>query len=578
MVLTVPDAAAYEAEVKALGRQILAAVSEQRPAPLQPDWWQSQALDLADRLQTPVFVLTDLINEYFGRRGVRLVSWLAVAFIAWAFLAAWIAIHLAPAGFWLEANAAQGVPDIQRAYALIFGQGMWTIAGSVTAFLIGQLVDVQVFHRIRRATGERLIWLRATGSTAVSQLIDSFIVLYIAFVIGPQQWGWGLFLAVATVNYAYKMLAAIALIPLLYVMRRVIRRYLGAERAEDAHPPITDLVPESLRGRFSGVKALLELPVPLIFTSFVVANMVAQGNLWAALVTLSVVLLVCMALSMLIREQPIDRPQRALDWRPIARLALMTGAFTVVILGAGAGVNLIMAWVASLTGSLVPVLTVVFGVVGMGIAVLIGVWLSVSLSLGKDVRHHASFTWWVTSRLAFLVGSMNLASFMLYFMQERFVELAGERAAGPSARVMMFVGVFIMVTALPSGWLADRFGKRPLVAVSAVLAAGGTFFILLVPTMPAMYVGGSMIGAAMGLFYSANWALGTEIVPQDRAGQFLGISNLAGAGAGAIGAYIGGPIADANGYVLLFVIYGLMFLLSILALMGVKEQRGYASA
>lgn len=87
-----------------------------------------------------------------------------------------------------------------------------------------------------------------------------------------------------------------------------------------------------------------------------------------------------------------------------------------------------------------------------------------------------------------------------------------------------------------------------------------------------------MIGAAMGLFYSANWALGTEIVPQDRAGQFLGISNLAGAGAGAIGAYIGGPIADANGYVLLFVIYGLMFLLSILALMGVKEQRGYASA
>ncbi len=341
---------------------------------------------------------------------------------------------------------------------------------------------------------------------------------------------------------------------------------------------IPDLVPESLRGRFSGVKALLELPVPLIFTSFVVANMVAQGNLWAALVTLSVVLLVCMALSMLIREQPIDRPQRALDWRPIARLALMTGAFTVVILGAGAGVNLIMAWVASLTGSLVPVLTVVFGVVGMGIAVLIGVWLSVSLSLGKDVRHHASFTWWVTSRLAFLVGSMNLASFMLYFMQERFVELAGERAAGPSARVMMFVGVFIMVTALPSGWLADRFGKRLLVAVSAVLAAGGTFFILLVPTMPAMYVGGSMIGAAMGLFYSANWALGTEIVPQDRAGQFLGISNLAGAGAGAIGAYIGGPIADANGYVLLFVIYGLMFLLSILALMGVKEQRGYASA
>jgi uncharacterized integral membrane protein (TIGR00697 family) len=175
-----------------------------------------------------VFVLTDLINEYFGRRGVRLVSWLAVAFIAWAFFAAWIAIHLAPAGFWIEANAAQGVPDIQRAYSLIFGQGMWTIVGSITAFLIGQLIDVTVFHRIRRITGPRYMWLRATGSTAVSQLFDSFIVLYIAFVLGPQKWPMAQFTAVALVNYAYKMLAAMAMIPLLYLVHAGVRRYLGA--------------------------------------------------------------------------------------------------------------------------------------------------------------------------------------------------------------------------------------------------------------------------------------------------------------------------------------------------------------
>lgn len=179
-----------------------------------------------------VFVLTDLINEYFGRRGVRLVSWLAVAFIAWAFLAAWIAIHLAPAGFWLEANAAQGVPDIQRAYALIFGQGMWTIVGSITAFLVGQLIDVTVFHRIRRVTGARFMWLRATGSTAVSQLFDSFIVLYIAFVIGPQKWPVSQFLAVGTVNYAYKMLAAVAMIPVLYLVHVGVRCYLGRDETE----------------------------------------------------------------------------------------------------------------------------------------------------------------------------------------------------------------------------------------------------------------------------------------------------------------------------------------------------------
>jgi uncharacterized integral membrane protein (TIGR00697 family) len=174
-----------------------------------------------------VFVLTDLINEYYGLRGVRLVSWLAVAFISWAFLCAYLAIGLAPAAFWVDANAALGVPDIQRAYALIFGQGMWTIAGSLVAFLVGQLVDVTVFHRIRRLTGERWMWLRATGSTAVSQLFDSFIVLYIAFVLGPQHWPIPQFLAVGTVNYGYKMLAALLMIPVLYLVHAGVRRYLG---------------------------------------------------------------------------------------------------------------------------------------------------------------------------------------------------------------------------------------------------------------------------------------------------------------------------------------------------------------
>jgi uncharacterized integral membrane protein (TIGR00697 family) len=99
------------------------------------------------------------------------------------------------------------------------------------AFIIGQLIDVNIFHRIRRFTGERQVWLRATGSTAVSQLVDSFVVLYIAFVLGPQHWPTSLFLAVGTLNYLYKMGAAIALIPLLYVARAGIHRYLGHARA-----------------------------------------------------------------------------------------------------------------------------------------------------------------------------------------------------------------------------------------------------------------------------------------------------------------------------------------------------------
>ncbi len=179
-----------------------------------------------------VFVFTDVINEFYGKRGVRMISWIAVALILYGFVFAFAAIHLAPASWWVDAAKDQGVPDYQKAFAAVFGQGLWTIGGSVIAFLLGQLIDVSVFHRIRRATGERFVWLRATGSTAVSQLVDSFVVLYIAFVLGPQQWPTSLFLAVSTVNYAYKMLAAVALIPLIYLMRRAIIGYLGAARAD----------------------------------------------------------------------------------------------------------------------------------------------------------------------------------------------------------------------------------------------------------------------------------------------------------------------------------------------------------
>ncbi|MBM4234823.1 MAG: queuosine precursor transporter [Gammaproteobacteria bacterium] len=179
-----------------------------------------------------VFVMTDVINEYYGVKGVRLISWVAVGFIAYAFMVAYVSIGLAPAGFWVEANRDLGVPDIQHAYAQVFGQGLWTIIGSIVAFLIGQLVDITVFRRIRAVTGEKLIWLRATGSTAVSQLIDSFVVLYIAFVLGPQKWPIPQFLAVGMVNYSYKMLAAIAMIPLLYLARRMIKSYLGDAETE----------------------------------------------------------------------------------------------------------------------------------------------------------------------------------------------------------------------------------------------------------------------------------------------------------------------------------------------------------
>lgn len=335
---------------------------------------------------------------------------------------------------------------------------------------------------------------------------------------------------------------------------------------------IPDLVPEEKRGRFSGFKALFELPIPLIFVSFVVGKMVATGNIWAALVTLIVILIVSAAIAMFIRETPLQEKPEKINWGPIFRLVMMTALFTGVILLIGAGVNQLMYAALNAFGSQATTPVMLIGLIGMTIAIVLGVWGSVRISIGKQFNENRPFTWWVVNRLLFLTGATNLAGFMVFFLQERFPALAGEKAAGPAATITMFVGIFILLSALPSGWLSDRFGKKKLILASAILAGSGTAIVILSPTIVPMYFGGCFIGAGIGFFYAANWALGTEIVPQNEAGRFLGISNLAGAGAGAVGAYIGGPIADQIGYTPLIMIYGILFVFSIVALYQIKTK------
>lgn len=337
-------------------------------------------------------------------------------------------------------------------------------------------------------------------------------------------------------------------------------------------PLITDLVPDDKKGLFSGIKAALELPVPLIFVSFVVGGMIAQGNLWGALFALSVVLLLCMTVSLFIREQPLEEAPPPIDWAPFVRLFVMTAAFTTLILGIGWGVNQVIRYAADLPNTTKLILVGAAGLTGMALAIWLGVWLSARIGLGDAVKERPSFRWWVINRLAFLVGVNNLASFMVFFLQEKFPEFQAEKAAGPAARIIMFVGIFILLTAIPSGWLSDRFGKKPLIVVSGVLAVVGTAIVVLAPDLNVIFIGACLIGAGVGFFYSANWALGTEIVPTEKAGQFFGVANLAGAGAGAVGAYIGGPIADANSFVLLMSIYGGVILLSIFALAGIRTN------
>lgn len=177
------------------------------------------------------FVMTDIVNEYYGPKAVRRISYTAVALIGYAFIMFYAAMKTTPPEWWLTTNIDKGVPNMQNAFSAIFGQGMWIIVGSLTAFLVSQIVDVTVFHRIKRSTGEKWVWLRATGSTLISQLVDSFIVLFIAFKLG-NNWSWQKVLAICLVNYTYKFTMAIILTPLIYFIERRIENYVGHETAK----------------------------------------------------------------------------------------------------------------------------------------------------------------------------------------------------------------------------------------------------------------------------------------------------------------------------------------------------------
>lgn len=112
-----------------------------------------------------------------------------------------------------------------EAYNLVFGQAQAVIVGSIVAFLVSQILDAYLFDRIKQKTGNRFVWLRSTGSTLVSQMIDSYIVLYIGFVL-PGAMSFSTYMEVAPTNYVLKIGIAVLLTPLVYLGHWLVRRYL----------------------------------------------------------------------------------------------------------------------------------------------------------------------------------------------------------------------------------------------------------------------------------------------------------------------------------------------------------------
>lgn len=348
---------------------------------------------------------------------------------------------------------------------------------------------------------------------------------------------------------------------------------------------IPDLVPEDQRGRASGVKAIMEL-LPLILIAFTISKLVENGFLmWAFFTTGALIFLAMLVTVIFVKEQP----QTVAPTEPLApKMLSVLGMLAGILAGGAAGVlaggiiggaGWLIARAALEQHAATGVGVGTGGLMAMIIAVVIGVFAGVRATLGRQAVENRSFTWWVVNRLMFLAAVTSLQGSAPYFLMHTF-NITREAAAGMTGTLMMVVGLFTMVTALPSGWLADRIGGRRLLGISGVIAGVGTCVLLAniwQPSQALVYIAGIIVGLGTGLFTTTSWSVGTTIVPEPEAGRFLGISNLAGAGAGMIGAGLGGPVADilngivpGMGYYVTFAYFAVLFMLSAVVLRKIR--------
>jgi MFS family permease len=359
---------------------------------------------------------------------------------------------------------------------------------------------------------------------------------------------------------------------------------------------IPDLVPDDQRGRASAVKSVMEL-LPILLVGLTIAKMVGAGQLdWAIFATGAALFVVMLVTVIFVKETPqVEKPATPF-WPPMLRVLGMLAGIAVGALAGLIGGGLLgglaglltlpftherLAWAVG--GRITTAAAVMIGVgggVAMIVAVVVGVWAGALVTLGQDARRNSSFTWWIVNRLMFLAAATSIQGSVFYFVMYAF-QLTDKASSDLTGTLIAIISIFVIVTALASGWLAEHIGRKLLVGLSGLMAAAGGFLLLStiwVSNLAMIYVAGTIIGLATGLFMTANWALGTDLVPSEQAGRYLGVSNLAGAGAGIIGAGIGGLVADqlnlvrpGLGYFAIFASYAVLFALSALSLIGVRE-------
>jgi MFS family permease len=339
---------------------------------------------------------------------------------------------------------------------------------------------------------------------------------------------------------------------------------------------IPDLVPRQQRGRASGVKAVMELlPAFLVIP---VGILLDYNHIWAILGLIAIALVAAMVVTVVgVREKRLEAKPAGGIAEPLLRLVALTAIFVATTRIAVWIVTRGGAWLANLdAGTTLQVLVIGgAGLAGMAVSIFAGVYLGAWIGIGRQASQRRSFIWWVINRLLFLAAIGSIQGFAQYYLSD---VLHVPNAATATTLVLAVVAVFLISSALGGGTLADRMGRKRLVGLAALVAAGGTGVLLLARDLPLAIVAASIMGAGAGLFLATNWALGTDLAPRDEAGRYLGISNLAGAGAGIVGVGIGGPMADlfnalrpGLGYSVIMALYGVLFLLSVVALARVEE-------
>lgn len=165
-----------------------------------------------------VFVVTDLINEHYGPKAVRRLTLIAVALIGYTFLLLLVCMNV---------RASPISPVSDESFHSVFGQSLWIIVGSLVAFAISQVVDAAAFVFVRSRTQDRLLWARSVGSTVISQLVDTYVINAIAFGI-PGKLSVAQVVNLSNTNYGYKLLIAIATLPVIYLGHGMAERYFAS--------------------------------------------------------------------------------------------------------------------------------------------------------------------------------------------------------------------------------------------------------------------------------------------------------------------------------------------------------------